>query len=105
MSVMPDTVPDAWTPAEFPRVSVSNGVVFRDLDLTDRCDRCGAAAKAQVIVNADSDPLLFCGHDFRARKDAFDAAGMTYSVDEEHAEVFTWGSKPLSNKARDAGSV
>jgi len=28
---------------------------------TDRCDRCGAAPKFQVILPSGSD-LLFCGH-------------------------------------------
>ena len=31
-------------------------------NLTNRCDRCGAAAKFQVLVNASGGELFFCLH-------------------------------------------
>lgn len=34
------------------------------LTALDRCDRCGAAAKARVALEI-GEPLMFCGHHFR----------------------------------------
>ena len=31
-------------------------------NLVDRCDRCGAAAKFQVLINASGGELFFCLH-------------------------------------------
>ena len=36
--------------------------------LADRCDRCGAAAKARAVLPSGGE-LLFCGHHARAHAD------------------------------------
>ena len=38
------------------------------LTVADRCDRCGAAAKARAVLPSGSE-LLFCGHHARAHAD------------------------------------
>lgn len=38
------------------------------LDVTDRCDRCGAQAKSRVTLRTGD--LLFCSHHFRQHADA-----------------------------------
>lgn len=40
----------------------------RQLDATDRCDRCGAQAYLRVIL-ASGGELLFCAHHARAHQD------------------------------------
>jgi len=37
------------------------------LTLADRCDRCGAAAKARAVLPSGGE-LLFCGHHARAHE-------------------------------------
>ncbi|MBC8092543.1 MAG: hypothetical protein H7Y15_11500 [Pseudonocardia sp.] len=39
-----------------------------ELTLADRCDRCGAAAKARAVLPSGGE-LLFCGHHARAHAD------------------------------------
>ncbi|MEN3302796.1 hypothetical protein [Pseudonocardia sp.] len=39
-----------------------------ELTLADRCDRCGAAAKARAVLPSGGE-LLFCGHHARAHED------------------------------------
>lgn len=41
------------------------------LDVTDRCDRCGAQAQSRVTLRTGS--LFFCGHHFRQHADALAA--------------------------------
>ena len=38
------------------------------LTAADRCDRCGAAAKARAVLPSGGE-LLFCGHHARAHAD------------------------------------
>jgi len=38
------------------------------LEVVDRCDRCGAQAKARVRLHAGE--LLFCGHHYREHAEA-----------------------------------
>jgi hypothetical protein len=38
------------------------------LTATDRCDRCGAAAKVRAVLPSGGE-LLFCGHHARAHGD------------------------------------
>jgi len=40
-----------------------------DLTAADRCDRCGAAAQARVILPSGGE-LLFCGHHARKHTEA-----------------------------------
>ena len=55
------------------------------LALTDRCDACGAAAKAQAVKlyngaeSAAVAPLLFCGHHSAEHGPAMMAQGWTLS--------------------------
>jgi hypothetical protein len=37
-------------------------VVLRSETLTERCDRCGAAAKLHLVLRDDSGVLSLCGH-------------------------------------------
>jgi hypothetical protein len=46
---------------------MSNTQVASQLTLADRCDRCGAAAQAKVILKDGE--LLFCGHHARKHND------------------------------------
>ena len=39
-----------------------------ELTATDRCDRCGAAAKVRAVLPSGGE-LLFCGHHARAHGD------------------------------------
>lgn len=39
-----------------------------ELTVADRCDRCGAAAKARAVLQSGGE-LLFCGHHARAHAD------------------------------------
>ncbi len=79
-------------------------IEFTTLTLADRCDACGAAAVAQIIVDDELSMILLCGHHFRANKSHFDANLYAYEVPKEHAEPFTFGSKYIPQK-RDAGSA
>jgi len=53
--------------------------------LTARCDRCGAAAKAEVVLTGGGE-LAFCGH--HANKHAGDIARIAAKVTVE--EGFEW---------------
>jgi hypothetical protein len=45
---------------------VQPGTLSRpELTATDRCDRCGAAAKVRAVLPSGGE-LLFCGHHARA---------------------------------------
>jgi len=50
------------------------------LRATDRCDRCGAQAYVEVMVNAV--PLLFCAHDFAKHAEYIVMSGYVVAVDE-----------------------
>lgn len=52
------------------------------LRLTDRCDRCGAAAYVRVTLPSGMD-LLFCGHDFATHEVDLVATGGVVR-DERH---------------------
>lgn len=39
-----------------------------ELTLSDRCDRCGAAAKVRAVLPSGGE-LLFCGHHGRAHSE------------------------------------
>jgi len=39
-----------------------------ELTATDRCDRCGAAAKVRAVLPSGGE-LLFCGHHARAHEE------------------------------------
>jgi hypothetical protein len=48
---------------------VQPGTLSRpELTATDRCDRCGAAAKVRAVLPSGGE-LLFCGHHARAHGD------------------------------------
>lgn len=64
---------------------------FKTLDATDRCDRCGSAAVAQIVVDDDLPMILLCGHHFRGNKSVFDQNLYPYGVPKEHAQPFTFG--------------
>jgi len=86
----------------------ATGPDFVELTLNHRCDRCGAAAVAQVEISESVPHLLFCGHHWRANLDKIKDAGYAYDVPEEHDFVHTWRShdeKPWANELRDAGSA
>ena len=40
----------------------------RDLDATDRCDRCGAQAYVRTVLGSGSE-LLFCNHHWQQNED------------------------------------
>jgi hypothetical protein len=42
-------------------------LVRPELTATDRCDRCGAAAKVRAVLPSGGE-LLFCGHHARAHE-------------------------------------
>lgn len=44
------------------------------LNMSDRCDRCGAQAFVHVELNAG--PLLLCGHHYRKYQDTIDAQAL-----------------------------
>jgi hypothetical protein len=52
------------------------------LSITDRCDRCGAAAYVRVVLPGGTD-LLFCGHHWSRHEDALRPQALTV-VDETH---------------------
>ncbi len=83
--------------------------VFADLTAQDRCDRCGAAALAQVRIPGVESTVLLCGHHFRNNREMFDERGYTYqtSLKGVDAGVYTWAShaEPWENQFRDAGSA
>lgn len=56
---------------------------FPELTLADRCDACGAAAKTAVYLNADTSMLLLCGNHFRRNREAMDAKGYMYLLNED----------------------
>lgn len=47
-------------------------VMVTSFDTTHRCDRCGAQARAQVILDSGYD-LLMCNHDFQKNREALEA--------------------------------
>ena len=51
-----------------------------DFTLNDRCDGCGAAAQAEVLVSDTLSSLLLCGHHFRRGREMFDARGFIYTT-------------------------
>ncbi|GIF11035.1 DUF7455 domain-containing protein [Actinoplanes teichomyceticus] len=57
-------------------------------ELTDRCDRCGAAAKLEVTLSSGGD-LAFCGH--HANRMHTDIARVASKI--RLAEGFTWAGK------------
>ena len=52
-----------------------------ELTASDRCDRCGAAAKVRAVLPSGGE-LLFCGHHARAHE----AKLMELSVDVQAGE-------------------
>lgn len=46
-----------------------------DIDLTDRCDQCGAQAFAKSFATPGGSFLLFCAHHWRKNQLALDALG------------------------------
>ncbi|GLY03276.1 MULTISPECIES: hypothetical protein [Actinoplanes] len=57
-------------------------------ELTERCDRCGAAAKLEVVLNTGGD-LAFCGH--HANRHRADIARVASRIRIE--DGFSWPSK------------
>ncbi len=53
-----------------------------ELTATDRCDRCGAAAKVRAVLPSGGE-LLFCGHHARAHEEKL----KELSVDMQAGEV------------------
>ena len=47
----------------------------------DRCDRCGAQAKARVLLDAGI--LLFCGHHIKKYNDALEAVASVIMIEQE----------------------
>ena len=67
-------------------VTIDNPTTFIDkLNTTHRCDRCGAQALAQLLVDEELSILLFCGHHWRKYKDTFDSNLYSYEIDKENA--------------------
>lgn len=86
----------------------ATGPDFVELTLNHRCDRCGAAAVAQVEISDTVPHLLFCGHHWRASMDKIKDHGYPYEVPDEHDFHHTWRShdeQPWDNSLRDAGSA
>lgn len=58
---------------------IDREAIYRPLDLSDRCDRCGETSQAFVraILEIDSKQheLLFCGHHFRKFEPVLVAGG------------------------------
>lgn len=83
--------------------------LFPELTLKDRCDSCGAAAKAQFQVSAELPNVLLCGHHWRKVRTNVEDSGYLYAteLDDAESEPFTWAShdKPWPNQFRDAGSA
>jgi hypothetical protein len=50
------------------------------LEVSDRCDRCGARAYIRVVLPGGGE-LLFCGHHGRAHREAFEQQAL-YVQDE-----------------------
>lgn len=114
-----------FTPTQFPAVvrapaqalvddvnSAVHAELFPELTLKDRCDGCGAAAKAQVSVDVTKPNLLFCGHHWRKSRAVLTHPSSGYrfaAPDAEHDLPFTDrnnATRPKqSNAARDAGSA
>jgi hypothetical protein len=59
------------------RTVVSNPTITVAAELTDRCDRCGAAGKLRIVLAAGGE-LVFCGH--HANRYADDIGGKATHV-------------------------
>jgi hypothetical protein len=59
--------------------------------MTERCDRCGAAAKLQVVLTAGGE-LAFCGH--HAKKHAHGLAPIASKITVE--DGFDWAGPAVT---------
>jgi hypothetical protein len=57
-------------------------------EMTERCDRCGAAAKVEVVLRSGGE-LAFCGH--HANKHAAEFTPLATQIRIE--DGFTWAGK------------
>lgn len=78
-------------------------VNFRELTLTDRCDRDFAeAAVAQVLLPTSDEPLLLCGHHFMEYYDRLHV--YPHDVPEDFAKPMTWArAEELGHVSRAQG--
>lgn len=81
---------------------------FLTLDATHRCDGCGAAAVAQVLVSESLPVVLLCGHHFRKNMIHFSDKSYPVLVPDEYNYQFTGrevAARPVDHRPRDAGSA
>lgn len=70
-----------------------NATITRsELQVSDRCDRCGARAYIRVILPGGGD-LLFCAHHGRAHREALRAQAIEFH-DESNLLTDTPGTAP-----------
>lgn len=58
--------------------------MITDLTALDRCDRCGAAAKA--VTEFEAGELLFCGHHWRANRSVLIEKAKSYFVEPDQED-------------------
>lgn len=104
---MTDTLTTERPEVESRLLNDIKSVLFTELTLNDRCDSCGAAAKAQFQVTAEMEVIRVCGHHWRKLRAGILQRGYLYAEPSEDPEPFTWASheKPWPNQFRDAGSA
>lgn len=103
---MTDTLTHTKTEAQDVPSTDGLPAFYDSLNLTHRCDGCGAAAVAQAMVGGTV--LLFCGHHWRSGMDKIKSSGYLFEVPDEHDYKFTdreISSRPRAYGPRDAGSV
>lgn len=66
-----------------------------ELQLTDRCDRCGAAAFVRAVKDGHSN-LLFCGNHARRNHEGLHADG--WKIDDQTYRAF---AKPTAAQTTD----
>lgn len=71
--------------------------MYTDLKAIDRCDRCGAAARA--VAEFEAGELLLCGHHWRAHRNTIVETAKSYYVEPEHEDFIIQKQKESINVA------
>lgn len=79
-----------------PFVSSALTVNTRELDLRDRCDRCGSAAFVRAQKQETGSELLFCG--YHARKNLAGLQESGWMIDDQTYRAF---NKPTAAQTTD----
>lgn len=77
-----------------PRVDSPNSITTKELNLKDRCDRCGAAAYVRAVKGEYE--LLFCSH--HARKNLKDLHTDEWKIDDQTSRTYASYSASLTTE-------